>query len=96
MPVFRSKSDILLSPISTEKSHLGTTLNKYSFYVHKSSTKKQIASAIEHLFSVKVEKLNTLNRIGKEKRFKGKLGCRKSTKIAIATLKDGQQINLDS
>jgi large subunit ribosomal protein L23 len=54
--------------------------------VHPDSNKTQIKIAIEKIFSVKVDSVNTLNRQGKRKRTRSGYGQRKSTKRAIVTL----------
>jgi large subunit ribosomal protein L23 len=53
------------------------------------SNKTEIKLAVEKIFSVKVESINTINRAGKRKRTKFGWGTRKSTKRAIVTLKEG-------
>ena len=66
------------------------------FKVSKDSNKKEIKSAVEKIFNVKVISVNTLNQNGKIKRFKGKLGRRINTKKAIVTLEQGNSIDLTS
>jgi large subunit ribosomal protein L23 len=53
--------DIILRPIITEKSMAGIGDKKYTFEVAKSATKIDIARAVEELFGVKVDKVNTLH-----------------------------------
>lgn len=53
------------------------------------SNKTEIKLAVEKIFSVKVDSINTINRAGKRKRTKFGWGQRKSTKRAIVTLKEG-------
>ena len=86
--------DIIRNPIVTEKSTLISELGKYVFEVQKDSTKLQIKKAIEHIFSVKVKKINTLLVKGKIKRFRGNLGKRNDVKKAVVTLEKDQTIDL--
>lgn len=86
--------DTIRSPIVTEKSQLGLEFNKVAFEVAVNASKKQIKEAVESLFSVEVLKVNVLNRKGKVKRFKGKIGKRKDTRKAIVTIKEGQTIDV--
>ena len=78
--------DIILSPVISEKSYGLIEDNVYTFVVHPDSNKTQIKIAIEKIFKVKVESVNTLNRNGKRKRTRTGYGKRKDTKRAIVTL----------
>ena len=60
--------DIIKRPIITEQSMSETENKKYTFEVAKSANKIEIAKAVEEIFGVKVEKVNTINREGKRKR----------------------------
>ena len=60
------------------------------------STKKQIKDAIEKLFNVKVEAINTLIVKGKVKRFRGKIGKRRDLKKAYVTLAEGNTIDVST
>lgn len=86
--------DIILTPAITEKSTMASEHNQVVFNVRRGATKPQIKAAVEQLFEVKVKSVNTLNRKGKVKRFKGVLGRRSDTKKAIVTLEDGQSIDV--
>jgi large subunit ribosomal protein L23 len=81
--------DIVLAPVISEKSYGLIEDNTYTFVVHPDSNKTQIKIAIEKIFSVKVDSVNTLNRQGKTRRTRFGLGKRKDTKRAIVTLKEG-------
>jgi large subunit ribosomal protein L23 len=83
--------DIILAPVISEKSYGLIEDNVYTFVVHPSSNKTQIKIAIEKIFSVKVDSVNTLNRNGKRKRTRSGFGQRKSTKRAIVTLAAGSK-----
>ena len=86
--------DIILAPLVTEKSTMGSENNQISFRVPLSATKPQIKAAIEQLFKVKVNAVNTLRQKGKVKRFRGKLGKRPDYKKAIVSLADGEMIDV--
>lgn len=86
--------DVIISPSITEKSTLVSEHNQVVFNVRRTATKPQIQAAVEQLFNVKVKAVNTLNRKGKIKRFKGVLGKRSDTKKAIVTLAEGQSIDV--
>lgn len=59
---------------------------KYTFIVAKNSNKTQIKQAVEKIFGVKVEKVNTMNYAGKTKRMGRNEGKTSSFKKAIVTL----------
>jgi large subunit ribosomal protein L23 len=78
----------------TEKTMSLTQLGQYTFHVSGDANKFEIKQAVESIFDVQVVDVNTLTLKGKEKRFRGRVGQRKSMKKAIVTLKDGQNIDL--
>ena len=81
--------DVILSPVVSEKSYSLIDDGKYTFVVDPRSNKTEIKLAIEKIFNVKVDSVNTLNRTGKTRRTKFGTGKRKDTKRAIVTLKSG-------
>ena len=85
--------DIIKKPITTEKSTNLQQYNQYSFIVSKESNSSEIKIAIEMIFKVKVNKVNTSILRGKGKTFKGQYGFRKDTKRAIVTLIEGNTID---
>ena len=87
---------IILSPIITEKSTLINQFNKVAFRVHVKSNSIEIKQAIEKLFKVKVEKVNTLVSRGKVKIFKGTVGKRSNFKKAIVNLAEGNTIDVST
>ena len=91
MATITDPRDIILAPVISEKSYGLIEDNTYTFVVHPDSNKTQIKIAIEKIFSVKVDSVNTLNRQGKRKRTKSGYGQRKSTKRAIVTLAAGSK-----
>jgi large subunit ribosomal protein L23 len=91
MATITDPRDIILAPVISEKSYGLIEENTYTFVVHPDSNKTQIKIAIEKIFSVKVDSVNTLNRQGKRKRTRSGYGQRKSTKRAIVTLAAGSK-----
>ena len=86
--------DIILSPVVTEKSTMGSEHDQVTFRVTLDATKPEIKQAVEHLFNAKVKAVSTLVQAGKAKRFRGRPGRRSDFKKAIVTLVEGQQIDL--
>ena len=86
--------DVILSPVITEKATMGSEFNKVTFKVARNATKPQIKEAVEKLFEVKVKKVSTLVRKGKQRRFRGRLGQLSDVKKAIVTLAEGQRIDV--
>ena len=79
--------NVIIAPIITEKSMTGTADKKYTFKVAKDANKELIAEAVENLFKVKVDKVNTINVRGQERRMGRYSGYTSSWKKAIVTLK---------
>ena len=88
--------DLIIEPIVSEKSYALLEKNVYTFRVRPDATKPQIHDAVEALFSVRVLKVNTLNRKGKRKRNRRSFtfGTRANTKRAIVTLHPDDRIDL--
>lgn len=86
--------DTLIAPVITEKSTLLSEENKVVFRVPLTATKKDIAEAVEELFKVEVQAVNTLRLKGKTKRFRGIAGKRDDVKKAVVTLKEGHSIDV--
>ena len=78
--------DIILAPVITEKSMSLGSEKKYVFKVAKDATKPEIAAAVEELFKVSVEAVNTINMKRKPKRVRYQSGYTASWKKAIVTL----------
>lgn len=89
-----SHYDIIRSPVITEKSTMASENNQVVFNVAPNATKPEIKKAVEALFSVKVKAVNTLNRKGKVKRFRGMVGKQSDVKKAIVTLQEGSTIDV--
>ena len=86
--------DTIIAPVITEKSTAASEHNKVVFRVAARATKPEIKAAVEGLFNVKVTAVNTLNRAGKTKRFRGVAGKQSGYKKAIVTLAEGQSIDV--
>lgn len=80
--------DIIIKPVLTEKSYDNLSLKRYEFIVDKRATKTEIKMAVEEIFGVKVDKVNTLNQDGKVKRQGMHEGRRPATKKAYVQLKE--------
>lgn len=79
--------DIIIAPLITEKSMSGIADKKYAFKVAKDANKYEIKDAVEKLFKVKVEKVNTINVRGQVRRMGRYEGTTSSWKKAVVTLK---------
>jgi large subunit ribosomal protein L23 len=85
---------VLLAPVISEKATLVAEKNEQIvFKVLPDATKPEIKAAVELLFKVEVESVQTVNREGKQKRSGRFNGRRNHTKRAFVCLKPGQEIN---
>lgn len=98
-----SSREIIIKPLFTEKmSQLEESERKYAFQVDSSANKIEIKSAVEKKFDVEVEKVATMNRLGKSKQMTVRSGGRtirtngrrSDWKKAVVTLKEGSDIDL--
>lgn len=87
--------DIIKSPILTEKSSQLAQNNVITFSVDVKANKTQIKQAIEKIFNVKVESVNTINVRPKKKRVGKYTGKTSRVKKAIVKLKEGSSIELN-
>ncbi|MFZ4454393.1 50S ribosomal protein L23 [Salibacterium aidingense] len=78
--------DVIKRPVITERSADLMDEKKYTFEVDVKANKTQILKAIEEIFDVKVDKVNTLNYKGKFRRFGRYTGYKPKRKKAIVTL----------
>jgi large subunit ribosomal protein L23 len=93
--------NILLKPIVTEKmTSQGDKYNRYGFLVAKNANKLQIKKAVEDMYSVTVESVNTMRYGGKVKSRNTKsgllIGKTTATKKAVVTLAEGNKIDFYS
>lgn len=77
---------VIIRPLVTEQSMSGLADKKYVFVVRKNANKTEIRNAVEKIFSVKVERVNTMNMKGKTKRMGRYVGKRPSWKKAMIQL----------
>ena len=91
MSLEKSKNprDVIIAPVVSEKSYACMDRGQYTFIVARGSNKTEIKQAVEAIFKVKVESVNTQNRQGKVQRTRTGLGKRKDVKRAIVTLREG-------
>ena len=88
--------DIIKAPIITEKSSdLAQNKNTFVFSVDVNANKTQIIQAIEKIFNVKVESVNTINVKPKKKRVGRYVGKTNRMKKAIVKLSEGSSIELN-
>jgi len=85
----RNLPDLVRRPIVTEKATILMEQNKYTFEVVPKATKPQIRAAIEDLFDVKVEKVNTSKPPRKKRRVGKFIGFKPQYKRAIVTVAAG-------
>ncbi len=87
-------TQIIISPIVSEKSYVLATAGKYTFRVHDDAHKTQIRQAVEELFDVKVQSVNIVKVQAKPKRRGMTRGTRPGWKKAIVQLREGQSIEI--
>ena len=87
--------DIIKAPIITEKTAALNENNVVTFSVDVKANKTQIKQAIEAIFNVKVESVNTINVHPRKKRVGRYSGYTNKVKKAIVKLKEGSSIELD-
>jgi large subunit ribosomal protein L23 len=86
--------DLIRSPLITEKATAVSEHNQIIFKVPLTATKREVKAAVEGLFSVKVDAVNTIRVQGKLKRVRGRAGQRSDFKKAIVTLAEGSKIDV--
>lgn len=87
----RNPHDVIIKPIITERSMDDMTEGKYTFQVARRTTKSEVKKAVETIFDVKVEKVTTMNIMGKIKRQGLNSGKRPDWKKAIVKLTEGSK-----
>ena len=90
----KNAHDVVKGMIRTEKGSTMLPLNKYLFWVDKSSNKIEIKKAIEDIYKVKADSVNTVMMRGKLKRVRYAIGKTSDWKKAIVTLKVGEKIDV--
>ena len=85
--------DIIIKPVVTERSMENVESKRYTFKVDTRANKSEIKKAVETIFGVKVQQVNTMNITGKKKRMGANVGKRPDWKKAIVTLtEDSKEI----
>ncbi|QCZ36832.1 50S ribosomal protein L23 [Mycoplasma nasistruthionis] len=84
---------VIKAPVLTEKSELQRMRNVFTFKVDFHANKFQIANAVETIFGVKVEKVNTI-KVDKKAKNVGRFhGFTNRYKKAMVTVKEGSNLN---
>ena len=87
--------NIIIRPLITEQGmHFANVKGAYSFEVNKRANKAQIKNAVERIYNVKVQKVRTANRKGKERRKGRNYGTTASWKKAVVFLNPDYHIDL--
>lgn len=89
-----NSTDIIKALIRTEKSAFYEPQRKYLFLVSVAANKIQIKQAVQRLYNVKVQDVNSYISMGKLKKVRYQLGRTPDVKKAIVTLKEGQKIEI--
>lgn len=85
---------VLIAPVVSEKTTMiADKHNQVAFKVVQDATRQEVKAAVEMLFKVQVDKVQILNRRGKEKKFGRSPGRRSNLRKAYVCLKAGQEIN---
>jgi large subunit ribosomal protein L23 len=88
-------AQVLVAPIVSEKAtYISEKRNQVTFKVLRNATKPEIKAAVELMFKVQVESVQTVTQKGKVKKFGRSIGRRNHVKKAYVGLKEGQQLNL--
>jgi len=86
-----NKFDIVHRPIVSEKSmSAAEAASVYTFEVAPEATKRDIKSAVEELFNVKVAVVRIINVKGKPRRLRMRKGHTRSWKKALVQLSSGR------
>ena len=86
--------DIIKTLVRTEKGAMLEPDRKYLFQVAKKANKIEIKKAIEEIYKVKVQDVNTSIVRGKLKRVRQEQGSTTPWKKAVVTLREGQKIEV--
>jgi large subunit ribosomal protein L23 len=88
-------AQVLVAPIISEKAtYISEKRNQITFKVLRNASKPEIKAAVELMFKVEVDSVQTVTQKGKTKKFGRSVGRRDHVKKAYVSLKAGQQINL--
>jgi large subunit ribosomal protein L23 len=88
-------TSVLIKPIVTEKTTWAAGRhNAYTFEVHPSANKYQVADAVKALYKVEVADVRTVNRKGKSRRTRYGIAKKSDKKRAIVVLAGEDRIDL--
>lgn len=86
---------VIIRPLVTEQGmHFANVKGAYSFQVNRKANKTQIRNAVQRIYGVKVDKVRTANRLGKQRRKGRSIGTTASWKKAVVYLKPDHHIDL--
>jgi len=86
--------EVLIRPLTTEKSMDLSAQGKYFFKVGKKANKNEIRKAVSDMYKVTVTAVNVSNRKPKTRRYGRTTGLKPGFKVAVVTLKKDQKIEL--
>ena len=87
--------NVIIRPLVTEQGmHFANVKSAYSFQVNRKANKTQIKNAVERIYGVKVDKVRTANRLGKQRRKGRTMGTTASWKKAVVYLEGDHHIDL--
>lgn len=90
----KNPHDVVKGLLRTEKGADMMPFSKYLFWVDTKANKVEIRNAVENIYKVKVDKVNTINVKGKPKRVRYTVGMTSGWKKAVVTLKEGNKIDV--
>jgi len=90
----KNAHDVVKGMIRTEKGSSLIPINKYLFWVDRNANKIEIGKAVEDIYKVKVNKVNTIMMRGKLKRVRYAIGKTADWKKAVVTLVEGNKIEV--
>ncbi len=86
---------VVIKPLITEKGTVqNEELNQYAFQVHGRANKVQVKEAVEKIYEVRVLKVRTMKRRGKQRRYRHTTGRTAGMKKAVVTLHPEDHIDL--
>lgn len=88
----KDSHDVILYPIISEKSYTAIDQGRYTFMVDPRSNKSEIKDAVESIFDVRVNSVNTMSTKGKPRRRGLIVGRTSRGKKAIVKLAEGDRI----
>ncbi|HNY77230.1 MAG: 50S ribosomal protein L23 [Sedimentisphaerales bacterium] len=87
--------NVIVRPLVTEQGiHFANAKGAYAFEVNRKANKTQVKNAVEKIYGVKVDKVRTANRKGKQRRRGRTVGVTSSWKKAIVYLQPDYHIDL--